>query len=106
MSVGKDRERKRESGEEAGRAVGTGALLLGSKGDTEIELQSSPEGRLSGRTEAGRCPSPPRPTRVARERPSPRGEALPLEGSGLAVSWFGPGMSPKPCILLLSFCPC
>lgn len=31
-------------GEETGRAVGTVTLLLGSDGDIEIELESSPKG--------------------------------------------------------------
>lgn len=36
-------------GEETGRAVGTVTLLLGSDGDIEIELESSPKGFIWGR---------------------------------------------------------
>lgn len=46
--------RKVESGEETGRAVGTVALLLGSDGDIEIELESSPEGFICGRKDRER----------------------------------------------------
>ncbi|KAF0037430.1 hypothetical protein F2P81_010304 [Scophthalmus maximus] len=41
----RDKERKREPAEDTGRAVGTVVLLLGSEGDTEIELESSSEGK-------------------------------------------------------------
>ncbi|XP_034543252.1 sister chromatid cohesion protein PDS5 homolog A isoform X4 [Notolabrus celidotus] len=40
--------------EETGRAVGSLALLLGSEGETEIELESSPEGVTCGREESER----------------------------------------------------
>ena len=49
-----EKVRKWEPGEETGRAVGTDALLLGSEGDTEIELESSPEGVISGRKDRER----------------------------------------------------
>lgn len=62
--------KKWESGEETGRSVGTGALILGSEGDTEIELESSPEEVPSGR----------------------QGDSNSGDKSGwLAVSWFSPG---------------
>lgn len=51
-----EKGRKWESGEETGRAVGTVALLLGSEGDTEIELESSPEDVICGRKDRERCP--------------------------------------------------
>ncbi|XP_049901418.1 uncharacterized protein LOC126390939 [Epinephelus moara] len=44
-----ERVRKWEPGEETGRAAGTVVVLLGSEGDTEIELESSPEGVICGR---------------------------------------------------------
>nr|XP_046269621.1 sister chromatid cohesion protein PDS5 homolog A isoform X2 [Scatophagus argus] len=41
--------RKSEYGEQTGKAVGIGALLLGSDGDIEMELESSPEAVICGR---------------------------------------------------------
>ncbi|XP_078116261.1 sister chromatid cohesion protein PDS5 homolog A isoform X1 [Sander vitreus] len=51
VSTEKEKERKWEPEEETGRAVGTVALLLGSEGETEIELESSPEGVICGRND-------------------------------------------------------
>lgn len=56
MSRENEKGRKWESGEETGRAVGTVALLLGSEGDTEIELESSPEDVICGRRDRERYP--------------------------------------------------
>lgn len=45
--------RKREPEEKTGRAVGT--VVLGSQGDTDIELESSPEEVICGRKDGERC---------------------------------------------------
>lgn len=57
--------RKWEPGEKTGRAVGTVALLLGSEGDSEIELESSPEGVVCGRKDSERDPITQGPTSCA-----------------------------------------
>eukprot|EP00064_Thunnus_orientalis_P010811 superscaffoldBa00001501_g10838 len=79
--------RRREHGEEAGRALMMVALLLGSEGDTDIELESSPEGVICGRKDSERCPPrkdrpavQPGPTHIAREIPSPQGGEFPPAG--------------------------
>lgn len=92
MSRENDKVRKWELGEETGRAVGTVALLLGSEGDTEIELESSPEGVICGRKDRERYPQGDT-TSTRRGVPSGR-QGEPNSGDkagGLAVSWFSPG---------------
>lgn len=90
--MGRENEkvRKEESAEGTGRAIGKAALLLGSEGDTEIELQSSPEvicgGKDRERYRQGDTKSKRRGIPSGRQgEPNSGGEAV-----GLAVSWFSP----------------
>lgn len=48
MSRENERWKWRNPGEETGRTVGTVSLLLGSEGDIEVELESSPEWAVCG----------------------------------------------------------
>lgn len=86
-----EKVRKWESGEEAGRVVRRVALL-GSEGNTEIELESSPEYAIWGLRD--RETYPQGDTKSTRKGiPSDR-QGKPNSGDkagGLAVSWFSPG---------------
>lgn len=80
-----------ESGEETGRAVGTFALFLDSEGNTELELESSPEAINCGREDKERYPqgdtkSTRRGAPSGRQGESNSGD----KAGGLAVSWFSP----------------
>lgn len=91
MSRENDNVKKWELGEETGRTVGTVALLLGSEGDTEIELESSPEGVICGRKD--REGYPQGDTKCTRRGVPSGRQAEPKggdEAGGLAVS-FRPG---------------
>lgn len=55
MSRQTEKVRKGKAEEESARGVGTVALLLGSEGDTEIELKSSPEDVICRMKDAERC---------------------------------------------------
>lgn len=110
--VSRDNERVsrrwRDPGEETGRAAGTVALLLGSEGDIEIELESSPEGGLCGRTERERRPLNHGQTScAAKANTNSEGDTKSMwrrvsfgrqgelnsaeRAAGLAVSWLSPG---------------
>lgn len=99
--------RRSKHGEKAGRALEMVALL-GSQGDAEIELESSPEGAICGREDKERCPSTQGQTSCAarssthnegdtkysrRGVPSGRqGESITRDEQGrVAVSWFSAG---------------
>lgn len=111
-----EKVRKREPEEETGRAVGTDALLLGSQGNTEIELESSPEdvicGRKDGETScAARCSTCSQGNTTSARRgvpPGRQGEPSSEEqAGGLAVSWFSPRfiskMSLNPAVLFWGY---
>jgi len=91
-----------EPAEKTGRSVGTGALLLGSEGETEteLELESSPEGALCGRKDVERHSlTRGQSSRSASSNACSQGETKSARkgagrtNSGLAVSWFSPGIS-------------
>lgn len=107
-----ERVRKWEPGEETGRAAGTVVVLLGSEGDTEIELESSPEGVICGRKVRESNPLTQRQSSFAAwsnthsqgdtkstRRGGTKEEIPPWQTTRaqheLAVSWFNPG-----CVLL------
>lgn len=110
MSREQERVRKWEHGGNAGRALETVVLLLGSEGDTEIEieLESSPEDVICGRKDRERRPATHGQTSCAawsntrgegdtrstsRGVPSGRqGEPISRDDEGrVAVSWFSAG---------------
>ena len=98
MSRENEKVRKLEPGAETGRAVGSVALLLlGSEGDTEIELESSPEGIICGRKDRERDPlTQGKSSSAAWYHTDSQGDAKSARRQGephggLAVSWFSPG---------------